>query len=114
METLTFEKLPEAVSKLQEKLNDIEQLLLAASNHPAETEELLTISQAAKFLNLSNPTIYGKVSRKEIPVNKQGKRLYFYKSELAEWIKAGRKKTVMEIRQEADQFINTRRRSNHH
>ncbi len=114
METLTFEKLPEAVSKLQEKLNNIEQLLLEASNYPAETDELLTISQAAKFLNLSTPTIYGKVSRKEIPVNKQGKRLYFYKSELAEWIKAGRKKTLSEINQEADQFINSRRRSNHH
>ncbi len=44
METLTFEKLPEAVSKLQEKLNDIEQLLLEAIKYPAETDELLTIS----------------------------------------------------------------------
>lgn len=110
METLTFEKLPEAVSKLHEKLNNIEQLLLAANNHPAETDELLTISQAAKFLNLSTPTIYSKVSRKEIPVNKQGKRLYFYKSELAEWIKAGRKKTLLEIKQEADLNITSRKR----
>ncbi len=39
METLTFEKLPEAVSKLQEKLNNIEQLLLEASNYPAERIE---------------------------------------------------------------------------
>lgn len=110
MEVLTFEQLPQAVSLLHDKLNHIEQLLREGNNQPAPADELLSISEAAKFLNLSVPTLYGKVSRKEIPVNKQGKRLYFYRSELADWIKAGRKKNTMEIRQEAEQYIISRKR----
>lgn len=104
MEPLTFDQLPQAVSKLYDKLSNIEQLLLNTNNQTADSDELLTITEAAKFLNLSVPTIYGKVSRREIPVNKQGKRLYFYKSELADWIKAGRKMTSSEIKQQADEF----------
>jgi excisionase family DNA binding protein len=105
METLTFDQLPQAVSKLQDKLESIEQLLLHQHEHPPGYEELLTITNAAKFLNLSVPTIYSKVCRKEIPVNKRGKRLYFYQSELTEWIKSGRKKTADEIREEAVQRL---------
>lgn len=100
MEALTFDQLPDAVRKLQDKLDHIEQLLLErAENTSPETDELLTIGQAAELLNLSVSTLYGKVSRAEIPVNKRGKRLYFYRSELFEWIKAGRKKTRSEIRE---------------
>lgn len=111
MQTITFDQLPQAVGRLQEQLNNIEQLLLQGNNHTPEMDDLLTISEAAKFLKLSIPTIYTKVSRKEIPVNKQGKRLYFYKSELADWIKTGRKKTVAEIRQEAEQTIILKKKS---
>lgn len=110
METPTFEQLPQAVSKLHEKLNSIEQLLLEKQEHAPQQDELLSISQAAKFLNLSVPTLYSKVSRKEIPVNKQGKRLYFYKAELAQWIKAGRKKTAAELQQEATGYLAERKR----
>ena len=110
METPTFEQLPQAVNKLHEKLNSIEQLLLNKQEQALPQDELLSISQAAKFLNLSVPTLYSKVSRKEIPVNKQGKRLYFYKAELAQWIKAGRKKTAAELQQEATDYLTERKR----
>jgi len=112
MELLTFEQLPQAVSLLHDKLNNIEQLIREGNSQPSPVDELLSVSEAAKFLNLSVPTLYGKVSRKEIPVNKQGKRLYFYKSELADWIKAGRKKTALEIRQEAEQYVISKKRGN--
>lgn len=102
--------MPQAVSKLHEKLNSIEQLLLDKHEQAPQQDELLSISQAAKFLNLSVPTLYSKVSRKEIPVNKQGKRLYFYKAELAEWIRAGRKKTAAELQQEATGYLAKRKR----
>lgn len=110
METPTFDQLPQAVNKLHERLNNIEQLLLTKHEQASEQDELLSVTQAAKFLNLSVPTLYSKVSRKEIPVNKQGKRLYFYKAELAAWIKAGRKKTTAEIQQEAQQYLANRKR----
>ncbi|SDK57038.1 transcriptional regulator, AlpA family [Pedobacter sp. ok626] len=93
----TFEQLPEAISTLHEKVDSIKDLLVEnqlASQSPHS--DLLTITQAAEFLKLSVPTLYTKVSRGEIPVNKRGKRLYFSTGELSAWIKAGKKKTVEE------------------
>lgn len=97
METLTFEKLPEAVALLLEKVGKIESLL-ADQPFVAKGSDRMTVHQAAEFLTVAVSTIYNKVSLKEIPVNKQGKRLYFYKSELEEWIRQGRRLTISESR----------------
>jgi excisionase family DNA binding protein len=108
MKLFTFEQLPEAVTQLYEKLDSIEKFLEEKLNELENREELMTISAASKMLNLSVATIYSKVCRKEIPVNKQGKRLYFYKSELLEWIKLGRIKTNTEIQREIKQGSSSR------
>ena len=68
-------------------------------------EKLLTIQQAAEFLNLSVPTMYGKVSKRELPVIKRGKRLYFSSIQLMEYIKAGRKKSNAEIEEGANAYL---------
>ena len=75
-------------------------------------DQLLTIQEAAELLHLSVPTCYGLVHRKEIPVCKKGKRLYFPKQELIEWIKTGRKQTATELSDEAiNGFKNTKKRN---
>jgi excisionase family DNA binding protein len=48
--------------------------------------KLFTIEEAATFISLSRPTIYGLVAQKKIPFHKKGKRLYFYDKELTQWI----------------------------
>jgi excisionase family DNA binding protein len=107
---ITFEQLPQAVNQINSRLENIERLLLETSKHsPTETDKLLTIQQAAETLCLSVPTIYGLVSRSEIPCMKKGKRLYFSKTELTDWIKAGRKKTITEIQLEADNYLSTKK-----
>lgn len=70
-----------------------------------EPEQLLTVQQAAELLNLSVPTLYGYTQRAEIPVCKRGKRLYFSKQSLFEWIKDGRKKTLAETASEAEAYL---------
>jgi len=101
----TFEELPQAISVLHEKVDCIKDLLLEnrLQNPQRPRDDLLTIRQAAEFLSLSVPTLYTKVSRKEIPVNKRGKRLYFSMVELSEWVRSGRKKSTAEIQQETIQ-----------
>ena len=108
--TLTFDQLPEAISKIQDKLDNIELLLLQQQEQPREQDEIMPVTKAAIFLNLAVPTVYSKVCRKELPVNKRGKRLYFYRSELTEWIKSGRKKTAEEIRDDATSKLSLSRR----
>lgn len=54
-----------------------------------DEDKLFIIQEAAEFLGLTVPTIYTKVSRKEIPFKKVSKRLYFSKLELIEYINKG-------------------------
>lgn len=104
MVEITFDQLPKAVTQLHEKLESIERLLLDQLPQQ-EVDELLTVQQAAELLHLSVPTIYGYVQRREIPVSKRSKRLYFSKQQLMEWIKAGRLKTVKEIDADANDYL---------
>ncbi len=97
--------------KEYDKLENIERLLLEKSNErQPEADQLLTVQQAAEILCLSVPTIYGLVSKAEIPVSKKGKRLYFSKQELIAWIKTGRKKTLEEIASEADNYLQSNKK----
>jgi len=100
------------------RLSNIENILLdlkhASTNtdNKSETEKLLTIKEAGEFLHLSIPTLYSYVSRSAIPVSKQGKRLYFSKKDLTEWVKTGRKQTHSEIKAEAHTYISVRKNIN--
>ena len=77
------------------------------NNNPTtdQPEQLLTIQEAAEFLRLTVPTMYSKVSKGELPVMKRGKRLYFSRTELMEYIKEGRKKSNAEIEAEAKAYL---------
>lgn len=70
-----------------------------------QTEQFLTIQEAAEFLSLTVPTMYSKVSKAELPVMKRSKRLYFSRTELMEYLKDGRKKSNAEIEQEAEAYL---------
>ena len=71
-----------------------------------QPEQLLTIDEVATLLHLTKPTVYSKVSKNELPgVCKQGKRLYFDRQTIIDWIKQGRKKSNAEIEQEAKAYL---------
>jgi excisionase family DNA binding protein len=108
MKPYKFEDLPDIIGELLIKIERIEKLLQENKvNTVSSHDELLTISEAAILLKLSVATIYSKVCRNEIPANKQGKRLYFYRGELLNWIKSGRIKTISEIQQETELKFNS-------
>jgi len=91
MEPFSFEKLPEVIRILFEKVEHIEELLQDLPPQPPNENELLMIHEVAEFLKVTVPALYTKVSRNEIAVSKPGKRLYFNKTELNKWIIASRK-----------------------
>ncbi|SMO92083.1 transcriptional regulator, AlpA family [Flavobacterium resistens] len=109
MKLYRFEDLPDIIGELLLKMNSIEKLLQENKVKTVDADDdLLTISEAAKLLKLSVATIYTKVCRNEIPANKQGKRLYFYRGELLNWIKSGRIKTIAEIQLETEAKFNSK------
>lgn len=67
-------------------------------------EEIGGIDLAIEITGLAKPTIYGLVSERKIPHSKQGKRLYFSRQELIEWLKQGKRKTQAEIKIEAENY----------
>jgi len=60
------------------------------------SDEYLTVEEASKIINLKVSTIYTLTCRKKIPYFKRGKKIYFRKSELEEWISQGKKCPVPE------------------
>lgn len=89
---------------------DVESLLdrvvRQALNQRAITEqqlstEYLDIGQAAKFLRMSESSLYTYTSQRRVPFIKRGGRLHFKKPDLLAWLDAGRKKTRDEIAEEA-------------
>jgi len=99
---------------IEARLNSIEDLILDLKHQPKQVEsteqpeQLLTVQEAASFLNLTVATIYSKVSKGELPVMKRSKRLYFSSTELMEYLKEGRKLTNAEIEGEADTYLKKR------
>lgn len=57
----------------------------------------------------SKATVYGWVNAGVIPVHKGGKKLRFLKSEIDNWMKQGRRKTLYEIAGEAEQYLSKKK-----
>lgn len=86
---------------IEARLSTIENLLLDIKHKPQvdsviQKDRLLTVREAADFLNLAVPTVYGMVSRNEVPFMKRSKRLYFSREDLLNYIKEGRRQTLSE------------------
>ena len=85
---VTFETLLQIFPQLCEDIAFVKRHLLEKSNdNQPEADELLTVQACAKFLNLSVPTIYGKISRNELPFMKKSKRVYFLKADLIKFLR---------------------------
>ena len=112
-QNLTFNDLPTAVTMLTKEVSELKRLLIEKQeNLPTEKpEQLLTVQEAAQFLNLTVPTIYSKVSKGELPVMKRSKRLYFSSTELMEYLKEGRKKSNAEIEAEAQAYLSNNKKA---
>jgi len=103
MEKLTFEQLPIVVAEIRALLQRMEQKLNTLTR-PEEQDALLTIEEAARLINLKVSTIYAKVSKRQIPVVKKDKKLYFEKTALLKWLMEGKKMTSAEIADLAERF----------
>ena len=111
-ENLTFNDLPKAVTMLTNEVSELKRLLIEKQEQPPteQPEQLLTVQEAAEFLSLTVPTLYSKCSKNELPYMKRSKRLYFSRTELLEYIKAGRKKSNAEIEQEAEAYLSNNKK----
>ena len=97
---LTTEEELEAL--VRRVLNEVLQPLLLSANTGGinAADEIMTIKQVSELLQLSVQTIYGKTSARVIPHYKKGKKLYFKREEVFEWIALDKRKTKDELMRE--------------
>lgn len=97
--SITLENLPAEFAQFRDEFREFK-AFLTRKQEPEKTDNPLSIDEASKFIGKSKPTIYAYVSRNEIPHSKSGGRLYFFKSELINWIKQSKVKTIQELEEE--------------
>jgi hypothetical protein len=91
MDKLTFENLPQAIQELHFKIDRIDRLLTKSNQQPDE-DKLFDLTGLIEYLpeKPAKQTVYGWVNERFIPYEKHGKRLYFRKSAIDQWLSNGR------------------------
>lgn len=81
------------------------------TEQPTETDHWFDLNELCIYHpdKPSKPTVYGWVNAGTIPVHKGGKKLRFLKSEIDIFLKQGKKKTLAETANEADQYCKTKK-----
>lgn len=77
------------------------------ANKKGDDNERMDVTEAQKYIP-SHPavqTIYGWTSNGQIPYHKIGKRIYFVKSELDDWLSNGKHKSDDDLRKEAEEYV---------
>lgn len=86
----------ERLSQIEQKID--EQNLLK--------KEVLTFQDACKYLDISASHLYKLTSQKQVPhFCPQGKKLYFNRAELDEWLQRNRQSSSDEIEEQAANYI---------
>ena len=90
-------------NSIVEKLNNIEKML---QEHNLQNKQVLNLEDACKYLDISRSHLYKLTSTKQIPhYCPQGKRLYFKKSELENWLLRNRSNTSNEMDETAINYV---------
>jgi excisionase family DNA binding protein len=77
-----------------------------------ETDGWLNLEELQDYLpdHPAKPTIYSWVSQRLIPHHKGGKKLRFRKSEIDEWLSAGKRQSNDEIEAAAREYLTKSKR----
>jgi len=97
----TDELILERLSQIEQKID--EQALLQKS--------VLNFNEACRYLEISPSHLYKLTSTRQIPhFCPQGKKLYFNRQELENWLQRNRQSTTEEIDKEATDYIISHKR----
>lgn len=93
-------------------LNKLIEIANKLDEHNLLQKTVLNFNEACKFIDVSQSHLYKLTSTRQIPhFCPQGKKLYFKRSELDEWLQRNRQSTSSEIEREAmDNMLKSRRK----
>jgi excisionase family DNA binding protein len=108
--TITQITAPELETLIENSIKKV--LSTQQAEQPTETDRWFDLKELCIYHpdKPSKPTVYGWVNAGTIPVHKGGKKLRFLKSEIDIFLKQGRKKTLLETANEAQNYIESKRK----
>jgi len=75
-------------------------------------KEIYNFSEACTFLDYSKSYLYKLTHQRQIPHFKpNGKKLYFKRADLEDWLLRNRVKTDVELQQQAEEMLNKKNRN---
>jgi excisionase family DNA binding protein len=101
------------LDRIEENLVVIKRLLEQLLNKPATNSslnsdnEIMSVKQVAKFLNLDANIIYAKCAKGEIPYFKIGKGYRFKKTDILKWVQGQKETSDISVDQFVDQYLQT-------
>ena len=111
---ITFEDLPKAMSWMMDKLNELDSKIDGLNNPSSNvpTEQWMNLKELCEYIpsHPAEQTVYGWTSCHQIPFHKRGKRIMFLKSEIDEWLHAGKIKSEKDLENEASQFYKVKKK----
>ena len=114
MDNITFERLPEAIGYLIDKVESLEVVILQSKNQQTKEPDnkWFSLEELRAYLpdKPAKSTVYGWICSKRIPNHKSGKRLRFLKSEIDKWLlSSGKRKSEDELQMEAMEYLNRKK-----
>ena len=115
----TFEMIPILMAdiikenkNLSQKIDAIHRKISAYADNNKDDDKRMDVSEVQKYIpgHPAVQTIYGWTSNNMIPYHKVGKRIYFVKSELDAWLSKEQHKSQEDLRKEAEDYVNNRRK----
>jgi excisionase family DNA binding protein len=109
---ISFNDVPQAMAHLISKVEKIETLLNEKQPQEQEHDRWLSLDDLCTYHpgHPAKQTVYAWIWQRTIPYHKKGKKVMFLKSEIDNWLKEGRRKTVAEIEAEAQQYVTNKRK----
>ncbi|WNH07664.1 helix-turn-helix domain-containing protein [Thalassobellus suaedae] len=106
---ITFEQTQQDVVEVKNDLKELKALLLQKAETKDQTDDPKSIEEIEKLTGYTKPTLYGYCQKNTIPHHKKNGRLFFFKSEIIDWIKQGKRKTITEVGVETDTLLSKKK-----
>ncbi len=114
IDKISFNNIPEVLTVILSKLDAIENIVSKQLISPAKEEQQWFNVSALKDYLPTHPavqTIYTWTSTHKIPYHKQGRSLFFYKTEIDEWLQSSAyHKSELDLEREAEVWVSTHKR----
>ncbi|MBP5620230.1 MAG: helix-turn-helix domain-containing protein [Bacteroidaceae bacterium] len=93
-------------SRLQRQIEELQKRIEAVEDILDNAKEVLTVEEAARFMDIARSSLYKMTSDRSIPFYRpNGKMIYFEKADILAWMRRNRTVSQEEVNEHAQQVL---------